>query len=224
MNEEFFNREADKVARELLGKILIRRVGDRELRAKIVETEAYFDEKDPASRACQNGDLRETMMMKPGTILVYGVHNSWLINFITDNIGKASAVLIRAIEPLNFEGRCNGPGLLTESLGIDKSHHKKSVIDKDEIWVEDIDNSERDTGNKFPVSSKTETQKLKISDPSTYKKLKSFGDEGGQVSESSSEGFDGDIEIVESFRIGVTEDLGKPMRFYIKDNKWVSGS
>ncbi len=136
MDENFFNREADVVARDLLGRVIVRNIEGKELRAKIVETEAYFDENDPASRACQNGDLRETMMMGPGTILVYGVHNNWLINFVTGNIGKASAVLIRAIEPLNFEGKGNGPGLLTKSLEIDKIYHKKNVLDNGKIKIE----------------------------------------------------------------------------------------
>jgi len=155
-----------------LGRVIVRNIEGKELRAKIVETEAYFDENDPASRACQNGDLRETMMMGPGTILVYGVHNNWLINFVTGNIGKASAVLIRAIEPLNFEGKGNGPGLLTKSLEIDKIYHKKNVLDNGKI------------------------------------KIESYGDNL--------------FEISKSFRIGVTKDLETPMRFYIKDNKFVS--
>ena len=136
MDKNFFNREADVVARDLLGRVIVRNIEGKELRAKIVETEAYFDENDPASRACQNGDLRETMMMGPGTILVYGVHNNWLINFVTGNIGKASAVLIRAIEPLNFEGKGHGPGLLTKSLEIDKIYHKKNVLDNGKIKIE----------------------------------------------------------------------------------------
>jgi DNA-3-methyladenine glycosylase len=172
MDKIFFDRKADIVARDLLGKVIVRNICGRELRAKIVETEAYFDENDPASRACQNGDLRETMMMEPGTILVYGVHNNWLINFVTGNIGKASAVLIRAIEPLNFEGKGNGPGLLTKSLEIDKSHHKEDVLDNGKI------------------------------------KIESYGDNL--------------FEVTEGFRIGVTKDLETPMRFYIKDNKFVS--
>ena len=172
MDKNFFNREADVVARDLLGRVIVRNIEGKELKAKIVETEAYFDENDPASRACQNGDLRETMMMGPGTILVYGVHNNWLINFVTGNIGKASAVLIRAIEPLNFEGKGNGPGLLTKSLEIDKIYHKKNVLDNGKI------------------------------------KIESYGDNL--------------FEISKSFRIGVTKDLETPMRFYIKDNKFVS--
>jgi len=176
MNKEFFNRDAEIVARELLGKVLIRNINNKILKARIVETEAYYDEEDPASRACQNGDLRETMLMDAGTILVYGVHNSWLINFVTGNKGEASAVLVRALEPLNFEEKCSGPGLLTRALLMDKSFHKKSIIGNDELFI--IDNNEANIAKDF--------------------------------------------EITESFRIGVRKDLSKKLRFYIKDNKWVS--
>ena len=108
MDRNFFVRDAEIVARELLGKVLVRKFDDQILKARIVETEAYYDEKDPASRACQNGDLRETMLMKAGTLLVYGVHNNWLINFVTGEKGKAEAVLLRAVEPLNFKSPMKG--------------------------------------------------------------------------------------------------------------------
>lgn len=127
MNKDFFSRSADEVARDLLGCVLVFKNSHQEFRARIVETEAYFDESDPASRAVSNGDLRATMEMKPGTILVYGVHNSWLLNIVTGSLGDASAVLIRALEPLNFEGNCSGPGRLTKALGIDKLLHKKML-------------------------------------------------------------------------------------------------
>jgi len=172
INKEFFMQDVEKVAEDLLGCILIRKINGKELRGRIVETEAYFDEKDPASRARQNGDLRDTMMMEAGKVLVYGVHNNWLINFVTGNRREARAVLLRAIEPLNFNGKGNGPGLLTKSLKIDKKFHKKSVIDSDEIKV--------------------------------------IGDE--------KQGF----EVIRKPRIGVKNDLDKPMRFYIKGNKHVS--
>lgn len=171
MEEQFFNRDAETVACELLGKVLVRKINGKERKARIVETEAYYGNKDPASRACQNGDLRKTMLMKPGTILVYGVHNSWLVNFVTGTEGKAEAVLLRAAEPLNFEGSCKGPGLLTRTLQVDKRFHKQDVINNKEF----------------------------------------------KVAEGK-----GNFEIVKSFRIGVKKDLQKPLRFYIKDNKWVS--
>jgi DNA-3-methyladenine glycosylase len=173
MNKRFFERDASEVAKDLLGCIFIRKIDGKELRAMIVETEAYYGSEDPASRACKNGDLRETMMMEPGTILVYGVHNNWLVNFVTGKKGVAAAVLIRAIEPLNFDGRGNGPGLLTQALKIDKGFHKKNVLDNDELRI-------------------------------LLRKGKM------------------DPKIVESFRIGVTKDLPKKLRFYIKGNKNVS--
>ncbi len=173
LQKEFFSRNAKIVAKELLGKILIRKINDKELRARIVETEAYFDEKDPASRARQNGDLRDTMAMNAGTILVYGVHNNWLLNFVTSIEGKPEAVLIRALEPLNFNEKCNGPGLLTKALKIDKNFHKKNIFETEDFWIDD-------------------NQKYK------------------------------NIEIIENFRIGIKKDLPEKLRFYIKNNKFVS--
>jgi len=133
IGRDFFRRKAEIVARELLGKILVR----NKLKAKIIETEAYYDENDPASRACQNGDLKKTMEMESGTILVYGVHNNWLMNLVTGEKGKAEAVLLRAIEPLNFSAKTTGPGLLTRALKINKSFHKKNIHECKDLWIEE---------------------------------------------------------------------------------------
>jgi len=133
MDKSFFSQDAEQVARELLGKTLVRNINGKEMRARIVETEAYYDDKDPASRACKNGDLKETMKMDAGTILVYGVHNNWLINFVTGKEGKAEAVLLRALEPLNFSVKCSGPGLLTKALQINKEFHKQSIIGNSDL-------------------------------------------------------------------------------------------
>jgi len=172
LGRDFFSRGPDEVARNLLGKVIVRKVGNKVLRAKIVETEAYFDEEDPASRAVQNGDLRKTMEMKPGTILVYGVHNNWLVNFVTGREGHASAVLVRAVEPLNFDGNGKGPGLLTRALSIKKEFHKESIYGNKNFWVEN-------------------------SNPDNF-------------------------EVISDFRIGVSHDLPKKFRFYIKGNKHIS--
>ncbi len=171
MEKEFFSRNPEIVAKELLGKILIRKIDGIEKRAKIVETEAYFGPKDPASRARQNGDLKKTMEMEPGTILVYGVHSNWLINFVTQQQGTASAVLIRAVEPLNFDGRGNGPGLLTKTLNINKKFHKQTIFNHPELSLLHQDQS---------------------------------------------------FEIMAKNRVGVSEDMEKPLRFYIKENLHIS--
>jgi len=170
IEKDFFNRDAEIVARDLLGKVLVRNLNGELRKTKIVEVEAYYDKKDPASRACKNGDLKETMEEDAGTILVYGVHNNWLINFVTNKKGKAEAVLLRALEPLNFLGNTKGPGLLCKVLKIDKSFHRK-VIPNNDLWLED-------NNDKF--------------------------------------------EVIARKRIGVKKDLPKKLRFYIKDNKYIS--
>ncbi len=153
LEKGFFNRSAGEVAKELLGKILVRRFGSKLLKAKIVETEAYFGESDPASRAVQNGDLRKTMLMVPGTILVYGVHNNWLLNFVTKEEGKAEAVLIRALEPLNFDLNTKGPGLLTKAMKVDKKFHKENAFDSEELWLEE-NNNVFEIGEDFRIGIK----------------------------------------------------------------------
>lgn len=137
LTKKFFEKDAREVAKKLLGKIIIRKYKNKILKGRIIETEAYYDEKDPASRACKKGDLRNTMLMKGGTILVYGIHNNWLFNIVTGKENEAQAVLIRAIKPLNFKEKINGPGLLTKALSIDKSFHKKNIFECKEIKILD---------------------------------------------------------------------------------------
>ncbi len=137
---EFFSRDANVVARDLLGKVLVRRVDGGIKRFRVVETEAYFGEDDPASWA-RFGKRKDNLGMwgKPGDILVKNVHSYLMLNFVTGVEGEASAVLIRALEPLGFEAKCSGPGLLSLVLGIDKSFNGKNVFSLKEFWVEDSD-------------------------------------------------------------------------------------
>jgi DNA-3-methyladenine glycosylase len=138
IGREFFQRKADIVARELLGKILVRKINGDILKSKIVETEAYFGEEDPASRAHKGKNkISEMMWEAPGKILVYNVHMHKMFNFIADKKGIASAVFIRAVEPLNFDLRCSGPGLLTTALKIDKNFHGKNILELNELKIED---------------------------------------------------------------------------------------
>jgi DNA-3-methyladenine glycosylase len=137
LKKDFFSKTADIAAKDILGKTLVRKIDNKEFRAKIVETEAYFSDWDPASRACKNGDLKDTMEMRPGTILVYGVHNNWLLNLVTDKEGEASAILIRALEPLNFDNNCSGPGRLTKAIKIGKEFHKKNIFNCHDFWLEE---------------------------------------------------------------------------------------
>src|SRR6056297_455640 len=104
ISRDFFERPADVVAKDLLGKVLVRKIDGKTFKARIVETEAYFSENDPASRASKGKTkISEMMWESPGRILVYNVHMYKMFNFVTYKKGKASAVLIRALEPLNFQ-------------------------------------------------------------------------------------------------------------------------
>jgi DNA-3-methyladenine glycosylase len=133
MDREFYARDPAGVARDLLGCVLHRRDGDRTYRARIVETEAYYASGDPASRA-RNGrkNYNAPMFDGPGHLFVYNVHRYWMLNFTTE---PASAVLLRAVEPLNFSANTSGPGRLTRELGVDKSLNGKPLCEETGVWV-----------------------------------------------------------------------------------------
>ena len=118
----FYARPTVAVARDLLGKVLVRRVRGRTLRARIVEVEAYLGERDAASHARHGPTPRAAIMFGPPgflyVYLVYGMHHC--MNFVTESDGVAGAVLIRAAEPLDGgdAGALRGPGKLCLGLGV----------------------------------------------------------------------------------------------------------
>lgn len=120
--KHFYLRRPDVVARELLGKKLIR---SDKLSCYIVETEAYFGPEDPASRARRGGELADVMRGDVGVTLIYGVHGQWLLNIVAHAEGEAGAVLIRSVLADHL---VRGPGRVTKLLRIDKSLHKHPVF------------------------------------------------------------------------------------------------
>jgi DNA-3-methyladenine glycosylase len=131
---DFYDRSSVEVARDLLGKTLWRRTEAGLTAGIIVETEAYDGANDPASHAWRGQTQRNAVMFgPPGRAYVYftyGMHNC--LNAVTGPAGQASAVLLRAIQPivgleLMRERRgahildrnlARGPGLLCQALGI----------------------------------------------------------------------------------------------------------
>jgi DNA-3-methyladenine glycosylase len=121
---ELLSRPTADAARALLGCLLLRRLGDRLLAARIVETEAYLGSEDPAAHAFAGRTARtEPLWGSPGTIyvyLVYGMHHC--LNLAVDRQGVPGCALIRAAEPLGdcgLSGRAlSGPGRLCRGLGI----------------------------------------------------------------------------------------------------------
>lgn len=132
---EFYERDPEIVAKELLGKRLIRKSDENFLEGIIVETEAYYGLDDPASRAYHGiKNYNRPMRNKSGRAFIYNVHKYWMFNIVAHKPNEIGAVLIRAIEPTNgieimnrnrhvekvFD-LTNGPGKLTVALKIDKS-------------------------------------------------------------------------------------------------------
>jgi DNA-3-methyladenine glycosylase len=121
-------------ARYLLGCLLVRRQGQRRVAVRIVETEAYLAEDDPAAHAFRGRTARtEPLWGPPGTLYVYfiyGMHHC--LNISVDREGRAGCVLIRAAEPLSDglpEGACRGPGRLCRALALDTRHSGAFAFD-----------------------------------------------------------------------------------------------
>jgi DNA-3-methyladenine glycosylase len=132
--KSFYERTPDIVAKELLGKLLVRKLNGIRLSGKIVETEAYYGEKDPASKAYRGRKVfNELMFLDVGRTFIYMVHGNWLLNIVAHPKGDIGAVLIRALEPIcgmefmkknrmvkDMRFLTNGPGKLSMALAITK--------------------------------------------------------------------------------------------------------
>ena len=187
LGREFYSRDTKEVAKEILGKTLVLKTGEKTLKGRIVEVEAYLGLGDPGAigfRRVKN--IPEALLMPAGYAFVYFTYgNHWMLN-INAKTGRLGAVLIRALEPLEgietmkknrgisaIGNLTNGPGKLTKAFGIDKRHNGLDLT-KNELYIED---SALETG-----------------------------------------------EIVESTRIGLSKGKNRKLRFYIKNNTFVSKS
>jgi len=132
----FYERDTVRVARELLGTILVRTNGHTVLRGVIVETEAYRGEGDPASHAYRGPTKRNAVMFGPAghayVYFTYGMH--YCLNVTTEPTGNPGAVLIRAAQPTSaieqmkkrrrtdqLRDLANGPAKLTQAFAVSRS-------------------------------------------------------------------------------------------------------
>jgi DNA-3-methyladenine glycosylase len=137
---KFYTRDAETLARELIGKILVRRLPDgRVLRARIVETEAYVGAHDLACHASKGRTNRTEIMFGPGghayVYLIYGMHQ--MLNIVSGKADDAQAVLIRAAEPLDgWDADLSGPGKLARGFQIMRGDNGLDLVG-DELFATD---------------------------------------------------------------------------------------
>lgn len=133
LKREFFARDTQLVARELLGKLLVRKWRGQEIVGRITEVESYVGQDDLACHASKGRTPRTDVMFGPAghayVYLVYGMHE--LFNLVTAEEGFPAAVLVRALEPVsgielmqkargieNLKQLTTGPGRLTQAMRI----------------------------------------------------------------------------------------------------------
>lgn len=153
LDMEFYQRrDVVKISCELLGKVLVTRLGGTTTSGIIVETEAYSWRERGSHAFGSKLTSRTSVMFREGghvyVYLCYGMHH--LFNIVTNREGVAEAVLVRALEPLDgipemmrrrgekvkLNHLTSGPGKLSKSMGIDRSLNGKLLSDG-QIWIED---------------------------------------------------------------------------------------
>jgi DNA-3-methyladenine glycosylase len=224
LTEDFYLRPTVEVARDLIGKTLIRNLKDprsetwKTLAGEIVETEAYLQEGDPASHSRYGPTPRNRAMFgEPGRAYVYFIYGThFCFNVVTQEKGIGEAVLIRAIRPLwgedlmrenrlkrgrlrkGLQRECdlsNGPGKLCQAMLIDKSLDSQSLLSlRGGLFISDL------TSKVFSgLSRKTE-------------KRFSQG-EGRRVSKAP---------LGRSQRVGISRGSELLYRFFQQECEWVS--
>jgi DNA-3-methyladenine glycosylase len=198
LDRAFFGRDPRRVARELLGKVLVRNGTHqraRRLAARIVEVEAYLGKKDPASHAAAGNTARTSVLFGPPgfayVYFIYGAH--YCLNVSCDWEGKAGGVLFRALEPLlgieamavargvklqsprDLPKLTSGPGRLAEAFGITRVRDNGCDLTSahSSLWI---------------------------------------GDDGFRSN-----------EIRVTPRIGITKAAERPLRYLLAGNRFVSG-
>lgn len=195
LDYEFYQQDAVSAAKNLLGKILVRKINGEKIMVKIVDTEAYRGPEDKASHAYDNKKTKrtKTMFARGGLAyiyLIYGIYHCF--NIVTAEEDDPHAVLIRAVEPVKglelirnnrkikskkIEDLTNGPGKLSQALKIDRSLDGVDLIKSNKLYL--IDDNQRN----FKIKAAPRVN----------------------------------IDYAEEYR-------DKKWRFYIKDNRYISKS
>ena len=154
IKREFYNRDTIKVAKDILGKVIVRKTKQGNMAGRIVEVEAYkFGEHDKASHASKGCTLSNQVMFgENGFAYVYFTYGMYfMLNVVAKKkIDHAGAVLIRGVEPIdgikhmikNRKGKddinlTNGPGKLSQALQINKKLNNYDLTKKGKLFIVD---------------------------------------------------------------------------------------
>ena len=171
---EFYARNTVQVAKDLLGKTLVHKIGKKTVSGIITETEAYRHSDDPASHAFRSiTERNKAMFGEVGHAYVYftyGMH--YCVNAVAKSKNfQAGAVLIRSLEPkdgIDFmiqnrkaddvSNLTNGPARLTMALGITKIHYGEDLVNSLHLYITDEDkiNGKISTGSRIGIKQGTE--------------------------------------------------------------------
>ena len=150
LSREFYSRNVQTVARQLIGMLLVTRLQGKRVSGVIVETEAYLSARDPASHGFLGATKKNASMFGPaGIAYVYPIHAKFCFNVVTEMEGSPSAVLIRAIQPVegidamsirrrtsDILNLASGPSRLCQALGIDRDCDGVKLYARRKIWLE----------------------------------------------------------------------------------------
>jgi DNA-3-methyladenine glycosylase len=153
LDYDFYQKDAVSVAKDLLGKILVRKIKGKQIKVKIVDTEAYMGAEDKASHAYNNRQTKRTKTMfgRAGVAYIYLIYGMYhCFNIVTAEVDNPHAVLIRAVEPVEglqfikenrkiksekIEYLTNGPGKLSQALKIDKSLDGCNLVKSNKLYL-----------------------------------------------------------------------------------------
>ncbi len=152
LKRDFFLQPTIEVAKNLLGKILVRKCKNKIIAGEIIETEAY---KGPLDMAAHSKNWKITPRnfveySQGGFVYIYLVYGMyWQLNFTTYISGTPECVLVRALKPLkgidlmkkmrktnNIKNLTNGPGKLCQAFCIDGSFYGEDLTKSNKIWLE----------------------------------------------------------------------------------------